>query len=342
MTLRAREPRTAARSAALILMVCAVAFGGLTIAQESAASPGVDGISWAVVALLVAAALSFRLLPAELLDRGGALAVAPLAGVLLVCCLNVLTRDGSTAAQAFLAFPVLWGASHLRPGPGVVVTAAALLGDGVSLFLVRPAAAAATDFAFFGAVLVVMAVLLIRAGTTQERLVAALQHQAQVDSLTGLVNRRVFDETLEASVQGPAATSGTALVLIDVDSFKSVNDSHGHPVGDDVLVHLAELLSQEVRGTDALLSRLGGDELALLLTPCTAEAAVQRADQLLVAVQSSPLALPDGTLLSLSISVGVAHLPRNSGDIRALYSAADAALYEAKRAGRGRVVVASP
>jgi diguanylate cyclase (GGDEF)-like protein len=170
--------------------------------------------------------------------------------------------------------------------------------------------------------------------------VAALQHQAQIDSLTGLVNRRVFDETLEATVRAPV-DSGTALVLIDVDSFKTVNDSHGHPVGDDVLVHLAAVLSRQVRDTDALLSRLGGDELAVLLTPCTADAANQRAEELLDAVRSAPLELADGTLLSLSISVGVAHLPRNSDDIRALYSAADAALYEAKRGGRGRVVIAS-
>jgi diguanylate cyclase (GGDEF)-like protein len=336
--LRAREPHTAARSAALILIVCAVAFGGLTMSQESAEHPVIDGICWVVVAFVAATALAFRLLPAERLDRSGALAMAPLVGVLLICSLNVLTHDGSTAAQAFLAFPVLWAASHLRPGPGVLVTSAALLGDGISLFLVRPAAAAATDFGFFGAVLVVMAVMLIRAGTTQERLVAALQHQAQIDALTGLVNRRVFDETLEATVRAPDV-AGTALVLIDVDSFKSVNDSHGHPVGDDLLVHLAAVLRQQVRGKDALLSRLGGDELAVLLTPCTADTAAQRAEQLLAAVRSSPLELADGTLLALSISLGVAHLPRHSDDIRALYSAADAALYEAKRAGRGRVVV---
>jgi diguanylate cyclase (GGDEF)-like protein len=340
MTLRAREPDTAARSAALILLVCTVAFGGLTIAQESAASPWAERISWAVIALLLTAALAFRLLPAERLDRAGALAAAPLVGVLLICLLNVLTHDGSTTAQAFFAFPVLWAASHLRPAPGALLTSAALLGDGITLFLVRPAAAAATDLGFFGAVLVVMAVLVIRAGTTQERLIAALQHQAQIDSLTGLVNRRVFDETLEATVRAPDL-AGTALVLIDVDSFKSVNDSHGHPVGDDALVHLAEVLGRQVRGQDALLSRLGGDELAVLFTPCTAEAAAQRAEQLLTAVRSSPLALADGTLLALSISVGVAHLPRNSSDIRVLYSAADAALYEAKRAGRDRVVVAS-
>ena len=109
-----------------------------------------------------------------------------------------------------------------------------------------------------------MAVMLTRANGLQERLVAALQEQARVDSLTGLVNRRSFDEALESTLTRPVG-AGTALVLIDVDSFKTINDSHGHPVGDAVLVHLAEVLREQVRTDDAVLSRLGGDELAVLL-----------------------------------------------------------------------------
>jgi len=340
MSLRAREPRTAARSAAVILAVCGVAVAGLTIAQQARMSTAIDVISWVAVGIVAAAAVACRLLPPERLDRAGVLMAPPLGGILLICFLNVLTRDASAAAQAFLAFPVLWAASYFRRGAVVLVTGSAVVGDGVTLFQLRTPTAATTDLVFFGAVLVVMAVTLLRSGTTQERLVAALQEQAAHDSLTGLVNRRVFDETLEATLRSPVDT-GTALVMIDVDSFKSVNDRHGHPVGDDVLVHLAGVLRQQVRGEDALLSRLGGDELAVLLTRCTAQAAAARAEQLLDAVRSTPLSLADGTLLALSISVGVAHLPHHSGGIRALYTAADAALYEAKRAGRGRVVVAS-
>ena len=93
-------------------------------------------------------------------------------------------------------------------------------------------------------------------------------------------------------------------MLIDVDSFKTINDSHGHPVGDAVLVHLAEVLREQVRTDDAVLSRLGGDELAVLLRDCTPEVAARRAEDLLLAVRSTPLPLPDGTLLSLSISLG--------------------------------------
>jgi GGDEF domain-containing protein len=101
-------------------------------------------------------------------------------------------------------------------------------------------------------------------------------------------------------------------VLVDVDSFTSINDNHGHPVGDDVLVHLAAVLRGEVPAED-----------------------------LLEAVRSAPMTLADGTLLVLSISVGVAHVPQHSSDQRDLYAAADNALYDAKRAGRGRVSVAT-
>jgi diguanylate cyclase (GGDEF)-like protein len=89
------------------------------------------------------------------------------------------------------------------------------------------------------------------------------------------------------------------------------------------------------------VSRLGGDELAVLLPGSPSDAAARRAEELLQAVRSAPLSLPDGTLLSLSVSVGVAHVPPGADDLRALYSSADAALYEAKRSGRGRVAVAA-
>jgi diguanylate cyclase (GGDEF)-like protein len=339
-TLRAREPRAAARSAALILIVCSAAVSGLTVVQQSSAGPLVNVISWAVVLVLVTAAVGCYRLPPERLDSVGVLLGTPLCGVLLICCLNMLTHDTSAAAQAFLAFPVLWAASHLRHAAVVLVTGTAVAGNGLTLFALKSVDAALTDLVFFGSVLVVMAVMLLRAGTVQERLVDALQAQATRDSLTGLVNRRVFDEALETTMRRPAST-GMALVLIDVDAFKSINDAHGHPVGDDVLVHLAAVLGEQVRAEDAVLSRLGGDELAVLLPGCTSEVAALRAEQLLDAVRSRPLALPDGSNLSLSISVGVAHLPEHSGDLRGLYSAADAALYDAKRAGRGRVAVAS-
>jgi diguanylate cyclase (GGDEF)-like protein len=338
--MRARDPHAAARSAVMILAVCAGVVAGLTTFEQNTVTPTASAVGWLVVLVLTALAALCMLVDPVRLDRSGACAAIAVGGVLMVCLLNLLTRDTTAAAQAFLAFPVLWAASHLRHGAVILVTGTAVWADCVALFLLLPPAEAATDSVFFGAVLVVTAVMLVRGNGVRDRLVEALQEQARVDALTGLVNRRSFDEALESTLTRPVG-AGTALVLIDVDAFKTINDSHGHPVGDAVLVHLARVLREQIRTDDAVLSRLGGDELAVLLRDCTSDVASRRAADLLFAVRSTPLPLADGTLLSLSISLGVAHVPERKGDLRTLYHDADVALYDAKRAGRGRVAVAA-
>ncbi|MDT0278240.1 GGDEF domain-containing protein [Blastococcus goldschmidtiae] len=337
---RAREPEAAARSAVLILVVAALVLAAFNVVQPLAYTTVATIAGRAAVGLVLAIAGAVALAPAARLDRMGVFAMIAVGGVLLICGLNVLTEDPSAASQAFLAFPVLWAASHLRRSAVVLVTSAAVCANGVALTLLLPFDAAMTDVVFLGAVLVVMAVLIVRANTTQARLVAALQEQLTVDSLTGLATRRAFDGALEAAMSR-SVPGGTALVLIDVDSFKAINDTHGHPVGDDVLVHLAAALSSRVRAEDAVLSRLGGDELAVLMPGCDRAVAAHRAGDLLEAVRAAPMTMADGTLLALSISVGVAHVPQHSDDRRGLYTAADAALYDAKRTGRGRVSVAA-
>ncbi|WP_324278308.1 GGDEF domain-containing protein [Blastococcus brunescens] len=338
--MRSREPETAARSGVLILMVAALVLTAFNTFQPLPYSAWAKVAAWSAVGLVVVIAAAVAAMSAERLDRMGVFTMIALGGVLLICGLNVLTDDPSAASQAFLAFPVLWAASHLERGAVVLVTSTAVVANGIALLLILPFDAAMTDFVFFGAVLVVMAVMLVRADTTQQRLVDALQEQLTVDSLTGLATRRAFDGALETAMSR-SVPGGTALVLIDVDSFKSINDTHGHPVGDDVLVHLASVLRGRVRAEDAVLSRLGGDELAVLMPGCERRTAAHRAQDLLEAVRSTPMTLPDGTLLALSISVGVAHVPQHSDDRRGLYTAADNALYAAKRAGRGRVSVAA-
>ena len=221
----------------------------------------------------------------------------------------------------------------------MLVTAAVLVGEGVTLTRLLPPAAALTDIAFFGTVLVVMAVRLLRGNTRQEYLVAALQEQLTVDSLTGQATRRAFDEALETalsrSVPGVrrwcSSTSTRSRASTTPTDTPSVTTS----------IHLATVLRGRVRAEDAVLSRLGGDELTVLLPGCDRPTAAHRAQELLDAVRSTPMTLSDGILLALSISVGVAHLLQSSSDRRGLYTAADGALYEAKRAGRGCVSVAA-
>jgi UPF0716 family protein affecting phage T7 exclusion len=250
--LRAREPQAAAHSTRLILLVCSAVVAGLAVFDQADAGTLVLAVHWVGVALLLACSV----LSPEVLDRLGINMLARRLRGRADLHAERAHRGPSAAAQAFLAFPIFWAASHLR-APGVVlVTAAVLAGNCLTLFLLLPPAAALTDTIFFGAVLVVMAVLLVRAKEKQER-GTALKAQVTVDSLTDPATRRAFDGALEKALSR-SVPGGTALGLIDVDSFKSINDSLGRPVGDDVLVHLATVLRTRVRDEDAVLSRLGG------------------------------------------------------------------------------------
>jgi diguanylate cyclase (GGDEF)-like protein len=330
----------AAHTIVWLLAVCALVMAVFTTVGPNSATAQTRAASWLTVALLLGLGMVYGLVRPERLDRSGALVAMAVVGVLMVDVMNVVTNDPSAAAQAFLFFPVLWCAAHLGRGAVVLVTSLAVVTDAWVLLLLQPFEAAMTDFVFFGTVLVVISVMLVRAGEVQDRLVTLLHQQATVDSLTGLVNRRVLDEALSVALTTGPAPQGTALVLVDVDSFKSINDQHGHPVGDDALTHIAEVLRTVVRAGDAVLSRMGGDELAVLLPDCPADVAVRRATEVLDAVRGTPLALTDGTLLTISVSLGVAHAPSHATGLEELYAAADAALYAAKRGGRGRVEVA--
>jgi len=338
--MRAREPRAAARTVTLVMVVCAVTLLVFSLFGPNAVTTAGVIASWATAALLTVLAVVYRLADPAQIDARGGYVVVTLLGVVLCCGMNWITNDPSAGAQAFLAFPVLWAGVNLRRTSVGVVTAAAIAGDALVLFHLEPVGHAVSDLSFFGSVLAVMAIMLVRSGETQDRLVALLKEQAAIDSLTGLVNRRVLDEALTVALATPVAPQGTSLVLVDVDSFKTINDQHGHPVGDDALVHIAGVLRSVIRAGDAVLSRMGGDELAVLLPDCPADVAVRRAAEVLDAVRAAPLTLDDGTLLAVSVSLGVAHAPSHATGLEELYAAADTALYAAKRAGRGRVEVA--
>ena len=199
---------------------------------------------------------------------------------------------------------------------------------------------ALTDFVFVSTTLVMIAGLLTTAGIRQDRLVAQLQQQAAIDPLTGLVTRRVLDDALQCALTGATSTLGTALVLVDLDHFKRVNDTHGHPIGDDVLAHAATLL-RERAGPDCVVGRIGGDEMAVLIPGCSPAQARRCAEDLAATVRCRPLPLPDGEQVTISASIGLAHAPQGSSSLRDLYAAADASLYAAKHAGRDRVGIAT-
>jgi diguanylate cyclase (GGDEF)-like protein len=260
----------------------------------------------------------------------------PLAGIAAIVILDVLSQDASAGAQVFLCFPVLYSASQLRAVAAGAVAAAAVAAEMYISFSLQPIGAAIIDVVYVSATLIAMTVLLVRAGIRQDLLVAKLRELATIDPLTGLVTRRVFDDVARSALAQRRQGDGTALLVIDVDGFKHINDTHGHPVGDDALVHLANVLTVAIR-PDAVVSRIGGDELAILLPDCSYAAARTRAEQLVVAVRRHPLHLGDGERVDVSVSIGVAQAPQHAADLRTLYAVADAALYRAKRDGRDRV-----
>jgi diguanylate cyclase (GGDEF)-like protein len=263
-------------------------------------------------------------------------ALGPLLAVVVIVELDILTSDASVAAQIFLFFPTLYGASQLPRAGAVVMTAASVAGEVAVVVGVLPLREAVIDVGYVSAALVTTAALLIRSGERQAELIKRLERLAAIDTLTGLATRRVLDEAAQSAISGAASVDGTSLILIDVDEFKSINDRYGHPGGDEVLVQLADLLVQSARRDD-VVSRLGGDEMALLLPGCSIASLRRRAAQIVEDVRARTFLLHGGQEVSVSVSVGLAHVPTDAVDLQSLYVKADQALYEAKRSGRNRV-----
>lgn len=174
--------------------------------------------------------------------------------------------------------------------------------------------------------------------TRNENEKASLAHQAFHDSLTGLQNRAMFVERLETAMRQARDTGRKVAVLfIDGDAFKSINDERGHAAGDAVLIAIAGRIRARVRKDDVVV-RLGGDEFAIMLAPMVGSArarALELADTILVGMQA-PICLPDGGEITTSLSIGIAVYPGHGETSQELLRAADEAMYRAKRHGAGR------
>lgn len=294
-------------------------------------------------ALLVAVAEAFgrRRAAVVLVDDDGAAVrayVLGLAGTLEEAASGSATADRPGAGAA----PVLARRladdgdgvlARALPGAGNVVVVP-LVAEGRSLGTVavewgggKGARVPAGTVALLGR-LAAHAALALRTAALQ----AEVERLARTDALTGLANRRVFQETLDREV-AVAARRGTScgLVVLDVDHFKAVNDDHGHQAGDAVLARIGRVLADTCRGTD-VAARYGGEEFAVVVPDCTAAEALAVAERVRRAVEGS------GGDVAVTVSAGVATFPSNAADAAGLVAAADAALYRAKRLGRNRCV----
>jgi diguanylate cyclase (GGDEF)-like protein len=174
------------------------------------------------------------------------------------------------------------------------------------------------------------AALALRNAVLHERML----EMAATDGLTSLANRRSLDEALARDISRAERTEGRlSVVLLDLDHFKTLNDTHGHLVGDNVLRSVAATLREFGREYDTV-ARYGGEEFAVVLPGCSAAVARHVAERLRAAVESAETEVP------VTVSCGVATYPADGTDAKALIQAADVGLYASKRAGRNRVTAA--
>ena len=279
------------------------------------------------------------------------LALLCVVGLALVGFLDYVTGPWMSFALLYVA-PVLAASWWLGRGPGLVAAVASSLcwfaaetwghrGETLRVLLWN----SGSRFVM----LLAMAAMTVRIRGDQHRLRAinrrlaellgSAERLARTDALTGLANARAFTERLRQEL-ARAQRDHTPLCLayIDVDNFKRVNDAHGHAAGDELLRNIAQAIRETVRASD-VAARIGGDEFAVLFVGARDDAAEAAAQRLLASLVRIGELYPD---LKLGASIGMARYPTPAATAEEMIRDADAAMYEAKRRGRGRVVLSPP
>ena len=182
---------------------------------------------------------------------------------------------------------------------------------------------------------------IIRDVTAQKRLESRLIRLADRDPLTDLLNRRRFEDDLQHHLaQAHRSEAASALLWIDIDHFKAINDSLGHRAGDELLVALSDLLQENLREQD-LVARIGGDEFIVLLPQTTAARAEMATQKLLRTIENREITVNDQTLQA-TVSIGIALFPEHGRTAEDLLARVDTAMYQAKRQGRNRYCLYDP
>lgn len=167
-----------------------------------------------------------------------------------------------------------------------------------------------------------------------------LRLQSIVDPLTGMFNRRYMDEALKRELmRAERKKSPLALIVLDLDHFKKINDTYGHEAGDYVLTSVARQVIANIRDSD-LACRFGGEEIVLIMPECDQATAIQRAEKIRASIMSLDLRYVGNATEPITASFGVAQFPENGRDANSLIQAADQAMYRAKEAGRNRIMLA--
>jgi diguanylate cyclase len=273
--------------------------------------------------------------------------------------------SGSWIDALYLAAYLLFGAAVAHPsmqrltdphpvvvtwlGPVRLICLAAAMVTGPMLVTFGPNAVDGLGVIAAGTALLSLLVLVRLAGLVGllERDVAArrvleakLSYQAFHDPLTGLANRRQFVERAEAALKARQRPGSLAALFLDLDDFKTVNDSMGHAAGDEMLVSVGERIRSGIRDTD-MAARLGGDEFGILLTDIPDASFASTVSSRLLALLEAPVDVA-GTPVTVGASIGIAVDTPGMTDVDDLLGDADVAMYQAKAKGKGRHQVFSP
>jgi diguanylate cyclase (GGDEF)-like protein len=259
--------------------------------------------------------------------------IGPL-GIVLIAASSVLTGTTTDGSELLYLWPVLFSAYFLSWRSALFnVVLIALVYPPIAISILGSAGITPSVYMVGTSIVTLVVTMSLRRQISRTITAAALE--ARTDKLTDLPNRRSWDDGLAREVQ-LQARRGTPLcvLMIDLDWFKRLNDTHGHATGDAALAGAARVLRAQARQTD-LLARIGGEEFALALPDCALADGAQRAERIRLAVERTSV----GWATPLTVSIGVAAIPAHATTPAELMASADAALYEAKRSGRNTVRV---
>jgi diguanylate cyclase (GGDEF)-like protein len=328
-----RDRDAAARAVGYLALVAAPYIFVTGVFFTANPSPTGRAVVAATCLLLAAAGALCRWRP-ELMPTGFFLA-APVLATAVISGLNVVTRDASTGAQLFYLWPVFYAANFLSRRLVYANLALVLIGEGLVVMVALRPDNAVSDWVAMTLAMSMTAFVVLSLRERGDLLLRRVEGQALADPLTGLSNRRAFDGELQLAGDWTARTARPlALVSVDLDRFKNINDTFGHAAGDLALQAVAEAM-RSVAERDDVMARLGGDEFAMLLR--TDIRGAMRTTQALRDTVAATTGLPSG---APRLSIGVAVLPDHASTVTALAKASDTALYEAKSRGRGQVAVA--
>jgi diguanylate cyclase (GGDEF)-like protein len=256
-------------------------------------------------------------------------------GVVLIGVALATTQGPGDGAVLYL-WPAFWTSYFFgRRGTAVIVVWVAVVHAAVLASLPNGESSDLARWLDVVVATVVVAIVVRAIAARNQELVDRLAVEASHDPLTGLLNRRGFDERFAVErARAEREGSSTAIVMLDIDHFKKINDEHGHDVGDEVLRWLAQQLTEQARTID-LVGRAGGEEFIVLLPRSGTDAALAFAERVRTTVESGDPGIGKGARVTLSAGAVAATPPI---DAQRLLEVADQAMYQAKRGGRNRTV----